>query len=82
MLNMCSLKFEARHFSWKLNAMQTPTETAMTVSGAARRLEVSEQTVRRLESAGKLPAIRVGSMGMRLFDPRDVERYRRQQDRG
>jgi excisionase family DNA binding protein len=44
----------------------------ITVSGAARILEVSEDTVRRLEAAGVLPAIRTQT-GTRLFERRAVE---------
>jgi excisionase family DNA binding protein len=47
----------------------------MTVSEAARELEVSEQTIRNLEGRGELPASRVGN-GMRLFLREDVEKLR------
>jgi excisionase family DNA binding protein len=45
----------------------------ITVSGAARILEVSEDTVRRLHAAGVLPASRTPA-GMRIFARGDVER--------
>jgi excisionase family DNA binding protein len=46
----------------------------LTVSGAARVLEIPEQTVRSLERRGKLSAVR-DSSGRRLFDRREVERF-------
>lgn len=44
-----------------------------TVSGAARLLEVSAETVRVLADAGKLPCARTDS-GFRVFRREDVER--------
>ena len=46
---------------------------ALTVSGAARALRVSEGTVRAWERRGELPATKLAS-GMRLFRRADVER--------
>ncbi len=45
----------------------------LTTSGAARLLELSSESVRAYERAGKLPATRTES-GMRLFRRADVER--------
>lgn len=47
----------------------------MTVSEAARELEVSAQTVREWADKGKLPTIRTSS-GQRIFQRVDVERVR------
>ena len=47
----------------------------LTVSEVARRLQLSAESVRRLEGTGVLTAIRVGK-GNRLFDPADVEKVR------
>jgi excisionase family DNA binding protein len=44
----------------------------ITVSGAARILGCSEDTVRRLEGAGVLRAVRTPA-GMRIFERSDVE---------
>jgi excisionase family DNA binding protein len=49
----------------------------LTTSGAARVLSRSEATVRRLERAGHLPAMRAEN-GLRLFDRRAVEHLRDQ----
>jgi excisionase family DNA binding protein len=46
----------------------------MTVKDVSRRLDLSADTVRALERAGKLRATKT-SVGWRLFDPRDVERF-------
>ena len=45
----------------------------LTTSGTARLLELSSESVRAYERAGKLPATRTES-GMRLFRRADVER--------
>jgi excisionase family DNA binding protein len=53
--------------------MQSAAEhQPITVSGAARILEVSEDTVRRLHASGVLRAVRTPA-GMRIFDRDDVE---------
>ncbi len=44
----------------------------LSVTQAARALDLSADSIRRLERAGILPAIRVGK-GERLFTPQDVE---------
>jgi len=46
------------------------------VAGVARRLEVSEKTVRRLVARGELPAKRVG--GVRVFSTEDIEKFLRE----
>ena len=46
----------------------------VTVSHAARLLDVSEGTVRRLERAGQLAAVRL-SNGTRAFERRTLERF-------
>lgn len=45
----------------------------ITVSSAAKILDTSEATVRRLERKGELPATRTDT-GLRLFDRATVER--------
>jgi len=52
----------------------------LTVGDVARRLNVSEDTVRSLERSGRLPATKT-SAGWRLFDPGDVERLARDRER-
>jgi excisionase family DNA binding protein len=47
----------------------------LTVTEAARVLDLSSDSVRRLEGEGKLAAIRVGK-GQRLFSRSEVERLR------
>jgi excisionase family DNA binding protein len=47
----------------------------LTVSQAARLLDLSSDSIRRFEREGILPAIRVGK-GHRLFTQSDVERLR------
>ena len=46
---------------------------------AARVLKVSPQTVRLWERLGRIAAVKT-SAGIRLFDPRDVERLARKRD--
>ena len=46
----------------------------LTVGDVARRLNVSEDTVRSLERSGRLPATKT-SAGWRLFDPGDVAKF-------
>lgn len=55
---------------------QAGTSTLITVSEAARELEVSENTVRNLSDRGALPSTRTGG-GIRLFKRSDVERLKR-----
>jgi len=50
---------------------------AVTVSGAARRLGYSEQTVRRLCDSGAIPHIK-SDWGSRIILTRDLDRYVRQ----
>ena len=45
----------------------------LTVSHAARALQVAANTLRLWERQGKLPALRTTS-GVRLFDRRDIDR--------
>ena len=52
----------------------------MTVSEAARELDVAAQTVREWADAGKLPVERT-SGGMRLFRRQDVEHIGRERRR-
>ncbi len=47
---------------------------AVTVSGAARRLDRSEQTVRRLCDRGVIPHIKT-NWGSRIILTRDLDRY-------
>lgn len=47
----------------------------LTTSHAARDLKCSEQTVRRLQASGQLPAIKTTS-GQRLFRRSDLDRVR------
>jgi excisionase family DNA binding protein len=49
----------------------------LTTSEAARELEVSEGTVRRLEERGTLTAFRVGANRSRVFNGEQVERVKR-----
>ena len=49
----------------------------LTVSEAARELDVAAQTIREWADRGKLPAIRT-SGGQRLFQRADVERVRQE----
>lgn len=51
----------------------------LTTSAVARLLELSSESVRAYERAGKLPATRTEN-GMRLFRRADVERLRRQRE--
>ena len=44
----------------------------LTISGAARVLECSEQTARKYADSGKLPSVRAGN-GVRLFRESDVK---------
>lgn len=46
---------------------------------AARRLNVSPQTIRVWERAGRLPAVKT-ERGTRLFDRRDVEQLARERE--
>jgi excisionase family DNA binding protein len=52
--------------------------TPLTTAAAARRLEMSEQTVRNLVRRGKLKTIAVTASGLRLYDPSEVERFARE----
>lgn len=51
---------------------QTPQQHHLDTSQAARRLNVSDSTVRRWIAAGTLPAKRVGERSWRI-DPADLE---------
>jgi excisionase family DNA binding protein len=53
----------------------------LTTSEAAKILDLSPDSVRRLEREGLLPALKVGK-GHRLFDPRDVENLRAKRECG
>lgn len=53
----------------------------VTVSQAARRLNLSAQRVRQLADAGRLPVER-GPYGVRLFDCEAVERLAEERTRG
>lgn len=48
-----------------------------TVSELARRLEVSENSVRSYDDAGLMKAIRVGPKNMRLFSEEAVKTFER-----
>jgi excisionase family DNA binding protein len=48
-------------------------ERLLTIREVARRLAVSEKTIRRLVEAGRLPALRVGH-GLR-FDPDELQSW-------
>lgn len=52
----------------------------LTVADVSRILGVVPDTVRYMEKVGKLPAQRTSS-GWRLFDPKDVERLRREREK-
>ena len=52
----------------------------LTVTEAARLLDLSSDSIRRFEQEGILPAIRVGK-GHRLFTHSDVERLRLQREK-
>lgn len=52
--------------------MSKPTQL-LTVSEVARRFKVSESTIRRMETDGRLKATRT-RWGMRLFDADEVEK--------
>ncbi len=52
----------------------------MTVGVAARRLGVSEPTVRNWSRVGRLPALRT-SFGYRLFRREDVDRLAREREK-
>jgi excisionase family DNA binding protein len=48
----------------------------LTVAEAARRLSVSERTVRRMLASGRLPGIRLGGPGTPVrIDPEEFERW-------
>jgi DNA-binding transcriptional MerR regulator len=47
-----------------------------TVGYVARTLGVSESRVRQLSDAGRLPCMRIGGGGLRIFLVEDVERLR------
>jgi excisionase family DNA binding protein len=49
----------------------------LTVSEAARELDIAAQTVREWADRGKLPAMRTGG-GQRIFQRADVERLRQE----
>lgn len=53
----------------------TPAATLYTVSGAAERLNVSTDTVRRMIARGELKAYRYGPRLIRI-DPADLEALR------
>lgn len=67
--------------SWRGTAhhacMQTAPVAPLLVSEAARVLNVSAETVRNLERAGRLPAVRTAN-GVRVFDRRQVEALARE----
>ena len=66
----------------KNNKTTTNTDFLLT-SDVAQWLGVAGQTVILWERTGKLPAIRVGSRGTRLFRRDDVERLKdKRQHRG
>jgi len=48
-------------------------ETLLTIDNVADLLKISAVTVRRLETTGKIKAIKAG--GQIRFEPRDVEQY-------
>ncbi len=52
----------------------------MLSSEAAREIGCSVDTLRRYEREGKLHALRVGRVRVRLFDRREVEALRRHRD--
>jgi excisionase family DNA binding protein len=54
--------------------LQAPNnnEQLLTVSRAARMLEVASETVRAMADSGRLPVVRTTS-GLRLFNRGDVE---------
>ena len=58
----------------------SPIVPVMT-SEAARRLRVSPQTLRLWERLGQIDAIKT-SAGVRLFDPRDIERLASEREAG
>jgi len=52
----------------------------LTVTQAARVLDLSSDSIRRFEREGILPAIRVGK-GQRLFADADVQRLRAEREK-
>ena len=52
----------------------------LTVGQAAKRLNVSESTIRNYERQGKLPAIRVGAAHDRLLDRDAVEQMAQERE--
>ena len=60
----------------------TYTTDFVTVSYAARMLELSEGAVRALADRGALRCTRLSSGGLRLFDRNDVLRLRAQRTAG
>ena len=60
-----------------LNAHDTCPARFLLTNDAARLLNVSPQTIRVWERAGRLAAVKTAG-GVRLFDRRDVERLARE----
>jgi len=56
----------------------------LTLEEAAKRLKVSEQTLRRWDNSGHFKAVRVGirrGLGDRRYQVQDVEDYIKQKDK-
>lgn len=45
----------------------------LTLGQAAKRLHVSEQTMRTYADTGKVPCLKIGERGWRVFRPEDVD---------
>lgn len=52
----------------------TDEPTYVTLGGAARYKKCSATWIDRLHRDGRLPAIRTGDRGMRLFNIKDIDR--------
>jgi len=58
----------------------TPVNSYFTTTDVARAWDCSSELVRKLARAGRLPTAATTPRGTRLFDPRDVERVRRERE--
>lgn len=74
-IGQTAFKYNA-HSARHLNAEEENMKNSelLTVGQVANEWQCSPDTVRRLADGGRLPAIRVGREGHRLFNRSDVER--------
>lgn len=61
-----------------MGTRENAEDEVLTIKDAARVLDVSEQTLRRWDKAGKLPAKRHPMNGYRLYLRRQIVELRRQ----